>query len=166
MASVTSNDTMQYAKSCSHQWYQRMIEQNMAHVQYTYMIAYVFYSMSFKWMPPGRTCFSTATLAVCVSRLFVAFVFLLRGGGSNSTNPSELLSVSEVPYTFEVLDLFYKHTEKKIPFQVALSLPGPWHVSLFCLSGKSQDSPARGAGKCFLEEENEVLLMLISLPSF
>jgi len=123
----------------------------MAHVQYTYMIAYVYHSMSFVWVP-ARTnvpqhynCWQSVCLLV--------LVYLL----AQTHQCCFLLSVSGVPYAFEELHLFYRDREKKYPFLSCIVFAQSLTCVFYSLSGKSQDSPytAQGGEKCFLEEKKK-----------
>lgn len=112
----------------------------MAHVQYTYMVAYVYHSMSFvaycMSACKGERALAPQPLAICL----LISVYLI----AETRQCQFLRSICWVPYAFEVLRLFLLK-QKEIPFHLLLSLPSPWLV-FFSLSGKSQDSPNTAQG--------------------
>ena len=115
----------------------------MAHVQYTYMVGYVYYSMSFVLYEclQGRTCLSTTTAG---NLFFSCFLSSSRDASGTVSTLYQLSPFCIWSAAFVLL---------------LLSLPSPWHVSFFSLSGKSQDSPntAQGADrKVLFGRENKV----------
>lgn len=102
----------------------------MAHVHYTYMVAYVYHSMSFVLYEclQGRTCYSTTT----AGNLFVLiFEYLI----VENCQSRFLLSICSIPYAFEVLHLFYR--DQKNPFSSSIVFAQSLTYVFLSLSGKS-----------------------------
>lgn len=66
MALLTSNNTMQFHINGTKKW-EKNKKQNMAHVQYTYIVAYVYHSVSFVLSAcEGRCALAPQLLAIFV----------------------------------------------------------------------------------------------------
>lgn len=134
----------------------------MARVQYTYIVAYVYHSMSFVLCEclQGRTCLSTTT----AGNLFVSWIFLylvetVRDG-------FYYLSVGSIMHL--KCCICFTKTEKKNPFSSSVIFAQSLTYVFLTLSGKSQDSPYTAQGavrKVLFGEGNQSLSMLISFPT-
>ena len=123
---------------------------NMAHVQYTYMVAYVYHSMSFALYEclqgrPCHNCWQSVSLLDCVYLMV------------ETRQCRFLCSLWWVPYAFEVLHSFYRN--KRNPFSSSLVFAESLTCVFFSVSGKSQDSPNTAPGadrKVLFGGENKV----------
>lgn len=119
----------------------------MAHVQYTYMIAYVYHSLSLVLYDrlQGRTCLCTST----AGDLFVSWLLC-------TYNRDLPVSLSPESHMHLKCCICFRD-RKKIPFSSSIVFARSLTCVFFSLSGKSQDSPntAQGAEKCFLEGEKQ-----------
>ena len=123
----------------------------MARVQYTYMVAYVYHSMSFVLYEclQGRMCLSTTT----AGNLFVSWIFVYL-----IANRDRFYSLSVESRMHLKCCICFTET-KKNPFSSSIVFAQSLTCVFFSLSGESQDSPntAQGADrKVLFGGENKV----------
>lgn len=129
----------------------------MAHVQYTYMIAYVYHSLSLVLCDrlQGRTCLCTAT----AGDLFVSWLLC-------TYNRDLPVSLSPESHTHLKCCICFRDRKKKSLFIFYCLCPVlDMCLSLFQVNLKIHLTLHREQKSAFWRGKNKVLLMLISFPS-